>query len=204
MKNRSIIIAALLVIVSAVGYAQEFELTPLIGYQTGGHLQNRYSANPKDIDIDNSMSFGIAFDIGFAPEQMIEFLWLRQDTSVENTDRQTQDDVSLDYLQIGYLYHFQPFETVDPFVVFSIGTTRFDIADAGSTWRFSGTIGGGVKFNLSERVGIRLDGRFYGSYIGSHYNDNGWCDPWGCYGWSDSTSLLQFGATAGLIIKLGD
>jgi len=64
--------------------------------------------------------------------------------------------------------------------------------------RFSGNIGGGVKYFFSDRIGVRAEGRLYGTYINS---DIAWCDPLWCYG--TRNELWQFDVAVGLIIRLG-
>ena len=76
---------------------------------------------------------------------------------------------------------------------------RFSIWD---DWRFSVTLGGGIKYFISEKIGFRFQGRIKmpmyfaggGIYVGT-------CGAG--YGISAGTALLQADLTAGLIFQIG-
>ena len=106
--------------------------------------------------------------------------------------------MKIDYWQLSMLFNFNPGNGIEPYLVFGFGGTWVRPDGFSSTSKFSGNVGGGAKFYFSENVGLRLEGRFYGTYISTEIS---YCDLWYCYGYNNS--LLQFDVSAGLIIRFG-
>jgi opacity protein-like surface antigen len=181
------------------GWAQQVEITPLIGYQFGGKV----TVQRGTLNIKDSMNYGVILDITVRPNTQLELSYSRQDTRVEvrgvNIDNPIHD-ATVEYWQIGGLVEY-PKDRVRPFGLFTLGATHFNPKTAGvsSVWRFSGTIGGGVKVFLSPNIGLRLQGRILLPYLsgGSSF----FCGlPGGCYVTLGGTVLLQADVTAGLIL----
>ena len=81
----------------------------------------------------------------------------------------------------------------------SIGATRVAApADNTSATYFSFAIGGGVKLFVSENIGLKLDGRFFGTWGGSGAFAVG-CSG-GCIVGFSGDFLWQGEAAVGLII----
>ena len=92
-------------------------------------------------------------------------------------------------------------DRVSPFVSFSLGVTVFNPAGLGSEDKFSFSLGGGVKYFLGERVGLRLQLRWTPTYVNST-SEGVFCNPFGfCYVVQDAHYVNQTEASAGLIIK---
>ena len=67
----------------------------------------------------------------------------------------------------------------------------------GVTSRFSSTWGGGLKLQTSDRVSLRLEGRWTPTFIKSD-SEGWWCDPyWGCYVVADAQYANQFELSGG-------
>ena len=211
MKNRMIFssltsrlsIVLLVVLTLGSGFspvrAQQVEVTPLVGYQFGG----KFTVQRGTLNIKDDLNYGVIMDITVKPNAQLELSYSRQDTRVEFRGvgfENVNIDATVEYWQIGGLVEY-PKDRVRPFGLFTLGATHFNPKATGvsSVWRFSGTIGGGVKVFLSPNVGLRLQGRLLLPYISG--GSTIFCGlPGGCYVTLGGTVLLQADVTAGLIL----
>ena len=100
-------------------------------------------------------------------------------------------------------------DNIKPYGSFTLGTTYFIPQSAAGeitysdSWKFSVTLGGGVKIWMSDRVGIRLHGRLM---LPMFWGGAGFSVGTGGAGFTvgASTSMVQGDLGAGLIIALGD
>jgi hypothetical protein len=203
VKTKFLRFVFLLMLIFGLGlstaWAQQVEITPLVGYQFGGKITvQRGSLNIKD-----DLNYGVMLDITVRPNTQVELSYSRQDTRVEFRGvgfENVNIDASVEYWQIGGLVEY-PKDRVRPFGLFTLGATHFNPKATGvsSVWRFSGTIGGGVKVFLSPNIGLRLQGRLLLPYMSG--GSSIFCGlPGGCYITLGGTVLLQADATAGLIL----
>jgi len=199
---RKIALLLLLVTISLVpagSEAREFEITPFFGYQFGGDVTTFYQGQYQDVSIDSSENYGVVLSLGLSEMAQIELLYNTQDTTA-NTDRfEDSLGLNIDYWQLSMLWAFDPDAQINPYVVFGLGGTWMRPEGFSNLSKFSGNIGGGVKIFFSDNIGLRLEGRFYATYINS---TTSYCDPLWCYGWPNS--LYQFDVSAGLIIRFGE
>jgi opacity protein-like surface antigen len=179
--------------------AGEFEITPFLGYQFGGDLETFYQGEYHDVNINSSENWGLVLSLGLSPMTQIELLYSTQDTEADADRFEDSLGLRIDYWQLSMLWNFDPDSQIQPYVVFGIGGTWLRPDGFSSLSRFSGNIGGGAKIFFSDNIGLRLEGRFYGTYINS---TTSYCDPFWCYGYNNS--LYQFDVSAGLIIRFGD
>jgi len=179
--------------------AREFEITPFIGYQFGGDVSTYYQNQYQDVSVDSSENFGVVLSLGLSEMTQLELLYNTQDTTADANRFDDSLGLNIDYWQLSLLWGFNPDAQINPYVVFGIGGTWLRPDGFSSTSKFSGNIGGGVKIFFSDNIGVRLEGRFYGTYINS---TTSYCDPFWCYGYNNS--LYQFDVSAGLIIRFGD
>lgn len=135
--------------------AVEIEISPLLGYRFGGEFHEE--TTDQDVDLDAAGAFGLAVDIEYAPDKMVEVFYSRQSTSVEDTSF----DIDVEYFQIGGVAEFTQ-DNYTPYTVGTIGATRFSPdGDFDSETRFSLTMGGGVKWFFNEHWAARVEGRAY-------------------------------------------
>ncbi len=176
-----------------------FELTPFMGYQFGGDVTTFYEGSYHDVGISSSENFGLMVNIDLGDMVQLEFLYNTQDTRANAKRFDDKLDLTIDYWQVSGLWSFNPYEQFNPYFVVGLGATSLRPDGFSNETKFSGNIGGGVKIQFSDAIGLRFEGRFYGTYINS---TTSYCDPWWCYGYTNS--LYQFDVSAGLIIRFGD
>lgn len=149
--------------------------------------------------------WGIAVDVDLKRAlTQLEFLYNRQDTKL-NFDFAGEEnfitDVSVEYFHVGSVVGVQRGSTY-PFTVFTVGATRYATkdAEAADEWRFSFTIGLGVKYYPWERVGFRAQARVPYTFIGNESDFI--CTENGCFKGSGGLGVWQFDLTAGVFVRL--
>lgn len=186
----------------AVAAAQQVELTPFIGYRFGGELEDLDVRS--EVDLEESESYGLVLGFAINPSAWIELFWSHQESSVEERidffGNITLFDLDVDYYHVAFLYQWNARGVTRPFVVGSLGITELSpgLPAFDSETRFSMGFGGGVKFMFADNFGIRLEGRGITSFIED--DEEVFCDPFFCYGYTDEEVLWQFEARFGLIL----
>ena len=110
------------------------------------------------------------------------------------------------YVQGGGTYQGDG-ELVRPYLAATIGVAHFDVATDGydSETFFSFSIGGGLQFWPNNRLGVRLEGRAFGTLVRSDSDLFCVSDPGnGTAGCAISVSgevLWQFQAMAGVVFR---
>jgi opacity protein-like surface antigen len=94
---------------------------------------------------------------------------------------------------------FYDYDKLHPFVSGGLGATHISPAnnDFSSETKFSLSIGGGLKFPLSQNIGLRLEARGYGTVVSS--GGTILCSG-GCIAKFTGSLFMQFEASAGLSI----
>ena len=163
LKITGIVALAFLLVSPDSSFAQgKIELSPLVGYQFGGKLR-MYEG---DLKIKDDMNYGLALSTEMAQDTRLEFIWTSMQTSADFRPYYGYGyleggfDLNINYYQIGGVREF-PNGNIVPFGAFTLGAVQFTPSDVNisETWRFSVTLGGGVKIWLSDHIGIRLQGR---------------------------------------------
>jgi opacity protein-like surface antigen len=151
------------------------EITPFAGYRLGGSFDAEDNATgvDVDVDIDDHASYGLIVNWPAAFNTEYEVFLSRQSTSLDTNaglflpGEPVLDDLDISYLQVGGTYLFEG-DRAWPFIVATVGASRFepDSSEFDSETFFSFGIGGGYKIAPSSRIGLRLEGRLLGSYLG--------------------------------------
>jgi len=152
------------------------EITPFAGYRFGGNFDDDDSESGTagvDVDIEDHASYGLIVNWPASQNTEYEVFFSRQSTSLEIDDGlfspgdPVLDDLDISYLQVGGTYLFEG-NRAWPFIVATIGASHFepDSSEFDSETFFSFGIGGGYKIAPTSRIGLRLEGRLLGSYLG--------------------------------------
>ncbi len=189
-----------------------FEITPTVGYRFGGTASTSYSTFIESVEVSPALSFGMTMEYALSPKVNLEFIWSHQDTELKLNYRQTPPagyserltHLNVDTFQIGGLWQFGTYgDSFRPYLDFLLGLSILNPAPQFSTLtRFSGSVGGGVKYQVSDGLGVRLGLRFMPIYVNSTSSGYGYCDPWyGCYTYYDSNYINQFDVYTGLTFR---
>ena len=195
-----------LLLVLATPALAQVELSAFGGYQFGG----RADADLGDLTAKDGLNFGLAIDVPVRPGLMAEVLWIHQESRLRLdepgafSDRRTLFDMGIDYFHAGAIAYVENGPVV-PFGSFALGATWFNPqgVDVSGEWRFSISVGGGVKYFLNEKVGIRLQGHLL---MPMQWSGGGmWCGTsTGCaVSIGSGTVILQGEFSGGLVFKLG-
>lgn len=204
MRKRILIVVAI-ALVPTLGAAQQkqkqFELTPAIGYQFGGDFDvDDPFVGLVRVDVADSVSYGLTFDIPVSRSLQIELFYARQPTTLRADQglfvpSLPLGEVDLSYFHAGVLWQSAAGQ-IRPFALGSLGMTEIDadLPGVDNDYRFSMSLGGGVKFLFTETIGLRLDGRFLITAIDDTLFDH----QYYCCG-GPSSELTQFLVSTGLI-----
>ena len=194
--------------------AQKLEITPFGGYFFAGKLAVREG----DLNIKNDANYGVTIDFSIRRDIQIELMYNRLDTRLVLKEYPTgvnKDlfDLSVNYFHIGGVYRAQEIEKGYLFTTFSLGATLFspnvdtyqmddgEVVDVSEDWRFSIALGGGIKYFLSDKIGIRTQIRIlmpiYFGGGGLYFGTGGSGVSLGA-----GTNLVQGDITGGLIFVL--
>jgi len=163
-------LAVLIAVLPATALAQEApELTPFLGFRFGGSVESLSSG--ESFNVSESASYGLVFDYPLSRETTVEFLWSLQDTEVDGSRADgsgpSRFPLDIHYFHVGATYSPGEPRKKRGFVVITVGATHFNPEEGGfgSETRFSVAAGGGVKLKLSERLGLRIEGRGYLTFV---------------------------------------
>jgi hypothetical protein len=182
------------------------QITPFAGYRFGGTFEDK--DDEQEYDLANNSSYGLIVNFPSVNNTEWEIYYSRQETDLDIAGFQTSGDalpMTIEYLQLGGTYLFEPAGKAQPYFVATIGATRAE-PDApntrSDTW-FSFGVGGGWKYFPSNHFGLRLDGRLLGSFVDS--NSRVFCqsgpEAAGCQITTAGKLLYQVELQAGLIFR---
>lgn len=186
-----------------------FEITPFVGYSWTFSREFYYGLTAGRVDIEDSAMWGIALDINLpqSPGSQIELLYNRQDSKVTFTSLtgpsgllSVEDDFAVEYWHVGGIYGI-PRGRALPFTMLTLGGTRYISEGLGEdNWKFSIIFGLGAKLYASDRIGLKLQGRFPFSIFSSGGAVG--CGSGGCYTSIGGSGLGQFDLSAGVMLLM--
>lgn len=190
---------------SAQNESFKYELTPFAAYRMGGSFDEKDGSGR--IDINDSSAAGFLLNIEAKPNGQYELLYSKQSTNARTQGFFANDptiDLDVEYFQFGGTLLFDG-DSIRPFIALTLGVSQFDpgLPDTASESFFSASFGGGLQLRARERLGIRLEGRVFTSFIDddsaifcSSVNGAG-----GCLIRVDARMLSQWEARAGLVFR---
>jgi opacity protein-like surface antigen len=193
--------------VSTSAQAQEpvhtntFEITPFVGFMAGGSFED--PTNGAERDVENDSNFGIFLNmVADVPERHYELLYTQQSTVVEGG---APIDLDLEYLQIGGTVGYPQNRYVFPYFGMTVGGARFtpDASGLDDELKLSFSVGGGVKFPITDHIGIRLDVRGFITLLGSDgeiFCVSNPANVSGCLIQAKSDTFVQYTGSLGFIV----
>lgn len=188
--------AAVLIAQFTPAIAQDYEITPFIGWRASSSLEEVNTG--ATIDVKETDSFGFLLSLKQNSSTNYDFLFSRQSTELQSTTSSNTESLRIDYYQIGGTV-FYDHDKLKPFVTGGLGATHISPAnnDFSSETKFSLSVGGGLKFPFSQNIGLRLEARGYGTVVDS--GGSILCSG-GCVAQFSGSLFMQFEASAGLSI----
>ena len=180
---------------------QFIELSGGYGFHFGGGASVREGR----LDIDESGSFGFTLDIPVQQNARVELFYWRQNSQVEFqpfVGTPSATDVGVEYYQVGGMTEF-PQGNLAPYGLLTLGTTRLIAKGnlSGDEWRFSGTLGAGLKIAPQGRVGVKFEARLL--LTANNTGSSFWCGTGGCAVGVVGNPIAQGLLSANVYVKLG-
>lgn len=171
----------------------------------------------QDIKVSDEGNYGIAAGVRVREEMLVEFEWNHTENQAEFREYQGTGlgdpivvPLTLNYYMLGFNYLATFNEPVVPYGLINIGVLNTKSSGPQpyntSNNYFTVGLGGGLRYYLSDNVGIKLQARLllpmqfggvgFGCGIGT---GGGGCGA----GASTYTSIIQGDFTGGIILKLG-
>lgn len=168
MQHSPLALAALgmaLVLRAPVAAAQTVEASPVGGYRFGNDLFELVTN--RSLDVDGAPVVGGAVNVDIGDGLWFEALVTRQAAHVTLSAGASalpaHRRVVVDQWLAGGRQEF-PFGRARPFLTGLLGLTRSGI-EGDNEIRFTMAVGGGVKVPLQRRLGLRLDGRVFTTFV---------------------------------------
>lgn len=204
--------ATVLASASVAGAQMKVEITPFAGYNIASDIYNGYSTNggSGNIELQNGLLYGGRLTFG-SPRGGFELAWTHTSSEVssenllQNQPRSKWGTLGADIFDINFL-GYQPSGNarVTPFGLIGFGwtITNPDIdgdfvagVQPESNTLFNFNFGLGAKIEMSEKLGMRLEGRWRVTDTAITTSSGIWCDPYGyCYSyasdWYNSGELI--------------
>lgn len=172
----------------------------------GGWLWTGKAGYNNNIKVDDKGNYGLRGGISPSDEMVVEFEWNHTDTRLHGYDVLTQEyyevDVAMNYYLLGFNMQKSEGPAI-PYGLFNIGVLNVQGQQISfsENW-FTVGLGGGLKYYISDRIGIRLQARLLlpMQFAGIGFG----CGGGGCSsGVSTYTNTIQGDFTGGIILKLG-
>lgn len=186
-----------------------FSLTPIGGYTFGGEFADK--AGILAVEVDDSPHYGLIANIRESANTQWEIYYSRQqseaDTSELSTGTPVGDavvDLDVQYLHVGGTYVADGLRA-RPFLAATVGATRFDpdplTFDSENFFSFG--VGAGWQLQPTERLGVRVEGRVFGTLLRS--DTDLFCQTGPeeniCAISADSDVYWQFQTTLGVVFR---
>lgn len=145
-----------------------FEVTPFVGYRFGGDFDVDTGADTtQNADLDDHGSFAIALDMRRDEESQYELFYSRQETNLEPASPLGPLGINVEYLHIGGTLDVDQNLPLKPYIVGTLGLTRFspEPGGAGDNTRFSFSLGGGLRVPVSTHFSLRFEARGFLTFV---------------------------------------
>jgi opacity protein-like surface antigen len=141
------------------------EITPFAGYRMGGDFN--VGAMDLDADLDDHGSFGLALDLARDRYSQYELYYGRQESQLAQDSPIGPIGVTVEYLQLGGTLVVSDQPAFTPYIVAGLGVTRFSPDGPGTddSSHFSFSLGGGLRFPISQRFSLRLEARGHLTFV---------------------------------------
>lgn len=143
-----------------------FSVSPFVGYRFGGTFE--LAGTQTHVDADNHSSYALALDVSTDRQaSQYELFYGRESTSL-GAQSPVPSDLLVEYLHIGGTTEFlDSGSQLRPYLIGSVGATRFDPALGNHQTDFSASIGVGMRAALTEHLAARLEARGFFTVLSS-------------------------------------
>jgi hypothetical protein len=150
VRRLTILSSALILATATLLHAQGVEIAPVAGFRGGGAA---FTTLAGDRLAHDTPALGVIVDVPLDGGLQVEAAFSHQHS----------DDLTTDHWQVGGLQEFLP-GRIRPFLTGVLGLTRYGVGGSNEV-RFLTGAGAGVKLLAGSRVGLRLDGRIFATFL---------------------------------------
>ncbi len=179
--------------------AQIVEIAPFGGYRFGGDFFELVTNQP--IDLDGAPSIGVAINVPLRDGLFVEGIFSHQDAEftvpASAFGPGTRWRIVVEHWLAGGLQEFGSGKA-RPFLSGLFGLTRYAGQDDNEI-RFTVGAAGGVKLFPTRRIGARLDGRVFATFVDVEGRTIA-CSPGVCLAAFSADVVWQTEFTAGLVV----
>ena len=180
--------------------AQTVEIAPVGGYRFGGGFFERVTQ--QEVDLDGAPALGLVVNVLLHDGLFVEALVTHQEAGVDVPESAFAPSrrwrMIVEHYQAGGLQEFGTGRRARPFLTGLLGLTRY-AADGDNEIRFTVGAGGGVKLMPVSRLGLRLDGRLFMTFVEAEGRAIA-CSPGICLAAFEADVVLQAEFTAGIVV----
>ena len=201
---QEIIIAALLItaLIPSTTNAEGVDLVIFTGLRGGGEFEDELTG--AELKIKEAQTLGIVVDIPTKKGSYWEFYYSRQPTKITTTEPFSSGslfDIDVEYLHFGGKSYIN--RENGTFLVGTIGATHFTPKTSGldSETKFSLGLGTGIEFGGDSNIGLRLEGRAFGTFLDSSGAIFCGGSSGGCTIITTSSVLWQLELNVGLVFR---
>lgn len=177
------------------------ELTPLIGYRSGGSFED--AADGSSLDLDEGANQALIFNLDHDANTQWEIVYSRQDSQLDllrTFQGRTQVDVDVHQFSVGGIYVFRDaYPGVVPFLGAGIGVTRLSPDGLDHETRPLLGFTAGYKFFFADNIGARIEARAYGTAMET--DTSIFCGDGACLARVDSDGFWQYELNAGITLR---
>ena len=182
-----------LLLFASAGMAQlragTVEISPFAGYLFAGHFPSGSNALfTSSVDVADHFTYGGRIGWNITSLYEVEAQFSRTETQFESRGGDVLfgppgtnlGDLTSDYT-LGYATFNFGHHRVVPYVTVGLGAARLDpdvckvrpspCVNPDADWRYTASIGGGIKTFFTPHFGFRFDSRYYGTLLHSDDND---------------------------------
>jgi hypothetical protein len=187
--------------------AKKWEVSPFVGYETGGSYPVNNSFTIDRLRVNGGLSFGTFIDYSLTENSQAEFMWDRNNTSFSERDAATGTyskafNSDFDQFSFGFLYMLKNSERkLRPFIAGGIGFSH-ESNSGGNPNRtlLAFNLGGGAKYELSRHFALRGDLRWLPSR--ANRTPAVQCDIFGnCFQQNVSNYLQRVNFSGGVVLR---
>jgi opacity protein-like surface antigen len=142
-----------------------YEVTPFVGYRLNGDFD--IANSNQQANLDDHASYALALDLRRDESSQYELLYSRQETRLEQNSPLAPLDVNVEYLHLGGTLVVNDELPLVPYIVGTLGLTRFTLQSGTDDTRFSFSLGAGLRVPVTPRFGLRLEARGFLTLVDS-------------------------------------
>lgn len=182
--------------------AQNFEIAPFGGIRFGHVFFDPHTGSP--LETEAAPAFGVSVDVPLSEGMQFEAAFSHQKVHFpvpgQPLPAAAQARIDVDHWQAGGLQEFGAWTRARPFLTGFFGLTRYGTG-AENAFRFTTGAGGGTKLYFTDRVGVRLEGKVFATFLDANGTTLA-CGSRGCFIALHVNVAWQAEFTAGVVLRL--